>query len=150
MDSHNLFICILLLPYSILLSRASNKINNYKQKSCDHLMIVRIPFTVHTSKLISLVMIMVQITIIFALLVAVAFSEDESADKPHIVYVLVDDWGWANVGYHRNPPTREVDTPNTNSLVKDGLKLDQHYACLSVLLTIKIIFDDWKIPNPCE
>ena len=48
--------------------------------------------------------------------------------KPHIVLMLVDDWGWANVGYHRNPPTREVATPNIDDLVKQGLELDQHYA----------------------
>ena len=50
------------------------------------------------------------------------------ADKPHILFLLVDDWGWANVGYHRNPPTKEVVTPNFDSLVKEGLELDQHYA----------------------
>ena len=48
--------------------------------------------------------------------------------KPHIVFVLVDDWGWANVGYHRNPPTKEVVTPNIDSLLEEGLELDQHYA----------------------
>ena len=48
--------------------------------------------------------------------------------KPHIVLMLVDDWGWANVGYHRDPPTKEVVTPNIDSLVKNGLELDQHYA----------------------
>ena len=48
--------------------------------------------------------------------------------RPHIVYVLVDDWGWANVGYHRDPPTREVSTPNIDKLVRHGLELDQHYA----------------------
>ena len=48
--------------------------------------------------------------------------------KPHIVFVLVDDWGWANVGYHRDPPTKEVVTPNIDGLVKEGLELDQHYA----------------------
>src|SRR5271163_3844321 len=21
--------------------------------------------------------------------------------KPHIIFIMVDDWGWANVGYHR-------------------------------------------------
>ena len=42
--------------------------------------------------------------------------------------MLVDDWGWANVGYHRDPPTHEVDTPNMDSLVKEGLELDQHYV----------------------
>lgn len=48
--------------------------------------------------------------------------------KPHVVFMLVDDWGWANVGYHRNPPTKEVVTPNIDSLVKQGLELDQHYV----------------------
>ena len=42
--------------------------------------------------------------------------------------MLVDDWGWANAGSHRDPPTPEVVTPNINSLVKQGLELDQHYA----------------------
>ena len=36
--------------------------------------------------------------------------------------------GWANVGYHRNPPTNEVVTPHIDSLVKEGLELDQHYV----------------------
>ena len=55
-------------------------------------------------------------------------SSAKAANKPHILFLMVDDWGWANVGYHRNPPTREVVTPNFDSLVKDGLELDQHYA----------------------
>lgn len=40
------------------------------------------------------------------------------AGKPHLVFMLVDDWGWANVGYHRDPPTKEVVTPNIDKLVK--------------------------------
>ena len=52
----------------------------------------------------------------------------EAADKSHILFMLVDDWGWANVGYHRDPPTREVDTPSIDSLVKESLELDQHYV----------------------
>ena len=48
--------------------------------------------------------------------------------KPHIVLVLVDDLGWANVGYHRSTPSPDVDTPNIDSLVQEGLELDQHYA----------------------
>ena len=52
----------------------------------------------------------------------------ESVEKPHIMFMLVDDWGWANVGYHRDTPTKEVSTPNIDSLVKDGLELDQHYV----------------------
>ena len=67
------------------------------------------------------------VTVLLAVIVITGFTVTK-ADKPHIVYVLVDDWGWANVGYHRNPPTREVVTPNIDSLVKDGLELDQHDA----------------------
>ena len=37
-------------------------------------------------------------------------------------------WGWANVGYHCDPPTKEVVTPTIDGLVKEGLELDQHYA----------------------
>ena len=47
---------------------------------------------------------------------------------PHIVFLLVDDWGWANVGYHRDPPTPEVSTPNIDDLLKNGVELDQHYV----------------------
>ena len=69
---------------------------------------------------------------IFLITALVGLSRQEverpGADKPHIVFMMVDDWGWANVGYHRDPPTREVVTPNIDSLVKDGLELDQHYA----------------------
>lgn len=64
----------------------------------------------------------------FQLLAVVAFGVSAADTKPHIVFVLVDDWGWANVGYHRDPPTKEVVTPNIDSLLKEGLELNQHYA----------------------
>ncbi|XP_065188415.1 arylsulfatase B-like [Sycon ciliatum] len=51
------------------------------------------------------------------------------AELPHIVFMLVDDWGWANVGYHRQVATKEVVTPTFDRLCKQqGLELDQHYA----------------------
>eukprot|EP00117_Sycon_ciliatum_P033144 scpid65228/ scgid25566/ Arylsulfatase B; N-acetylgalactosamine-4-sulfatase len=56
------------------------------------------------------------------------FVQPAAGAKPHIVMILVDDWGWANVGYHRQPPTKEVQTPNFDSLCKQGIELDQHYA----------------------
>ena len=57
-----------------------------------------------------------------------AVTQSKQANKPHIMYMLVDDWGWADVGYHRDPPTKEVVTPNIDSLVKTGLELDQYYV----------------------
>jgi len=46
--------------------------------------------------------------------------------KPNILFILADDYGWNNVGYHN--PSREVSTPNINELVKNGVELDRHYA----------------------
>jgi arylsulfatase I/J len=43
--------------------------------------------------------------------------------------VLVDDWGWAKVGYHRNPAICEVDTPNIDRLAKEeGIEINNFYA----------------------
>ena len=71
--------------------------------------------------------IVLVVTAIAATLDAKLLVEDTNS-KPHLVFMLVDDWGWANVGYHRDPPTKEVVTPNIDDLVKNGLELDQHYA----------------------
>jgi len=50
------------------------------------------------------------------------------ASKPHILFVMVDDFGWGNVGYHRPDRKSEVRTPFMDSLVKDGLELNRHYV----------------------
>ena len=66
--------------------------------------------------------------LVLLLILTIAPKESTAADKPHVVFMMVDDWGWANVGYHCDSPTAEMVTPNIDSLVKDGLELDQHYA----------------------
>lgn len=63
---------------------------------------------------------------LFLLLIA-SFALAVSS-KPNIVLILVDDWGWANVGYHRNSGTPDVNTSNIDKLISQGLELDQHYA----------------------
>ena len=52
----------------------------------------------------------------------------ETDKQPNIFFMMVDDWGWANVGYHRSVPTKEISTPNIDDLVNQGLQLDQHYV----------------------
>ena len=52
----------------------------------------------------------------------------ETDKQPNIFFMMVDDWGWANVGYHRSVPTKDISTPNMDSLVSQGLQLDQHYV----------------------
>jgi arylsulfatase A-like enzyme len=44
--------------------------------------------------------------------------------KPNILYILADDLGWGDVGFHGAP----IKTPNINRLCKTGVELDQHYV----------------------
>ena len=52
------------------------------------------------------------------------------ASRPHIVFFMVDDWGWADVGYHRKDQgpadQREIQTPHIDALVSEGVELDRH------------------------
>ncbi len=56
---------------------------------------------------------------------------------PHVLLALIDDFGWADVGWHRNytapggafvPATPEVATPRMDELVRQGMQLDRAYA----------------------
>ena len=48
--------------------------------------------------------------------------------KPHILFVLVDDLGWADVGFHREQSNPEVVTPNLDGLAASGIQLRRHYV----------------------
>merc|ERR1719446_607544 len=48
-------------------------------------------------------------------------------ERPHILMLLADDFGWANAGWHRPEGYEEVRTPTMNSLVKSGIELDRAY-----------------------
>jgi arylsulfatase A-like enzyme len=49
----------------------------------------------------------------------------EEAARPNIVFILADDLGWADVGWHK----REIATPNLDALAAGGVKLENHYVC---------------------
>ena len=44
--------------------------------------------------------------------------------RPHIVYILADDLGWKDVGFHGS----DIRTPNIDRLAQDGARLEQFYA----------------------
>ncbi len=44
--------------------------------------------------------------------------------KPNILFILADDLGWADVGYHGS----EIMTPNIDSLAKNGVRFTHHYV----------------------
>jgi arylsulfatase A-like enzyme len=45
-------------------------------------------------------------------------------DKPNIVFILADDLGWKDVGYHGG----DIKTPNIDKLASEGTRLDQFYV----------------------
>ena len=44
--------------------------------------------------------------------------------QPHILFIVADDFGWNDVGYHGS----EIHTPTLDRLAADGVKLDSYYV----------------------
>ena len=41
----------------------------------------------------------------------------QSAERPNIVFIFADDWGWGDLGCHDHP---YLETPNIDRLAKEG------------------------------
>jgi len=50
--------------------------------------------------------------------------ESALARQPNIVFILADDMGWADVGYHGSL----IRTPNVDALADGGVRFGQHYV----------------------
>jgi arylsulfatase I/J len=67
--------------------------------------------------------------LMLALLILISsFSTGHTRARPHILYILADDFGWANADWHRSPSHQEKATPFLNTLVKEGVELDRMYS----------------------
>ena len=44
--------------------------------------------------------------------------------QPHILFILADDYGWHDVGYHGS----EIKTPALDKLAAEGVKLENYYV----------------------
>ena len=66
---------------------------------------------------------------LFGILLAILFTRAQSTIKPNILFVIVDDFGWGDIGYHRETPTSEVLTPTMDRLATiEGVILNRHYV----------------------
>ncbi|MFK5924730.1 MAG: arylsulfatase [Verrucomicrobiota bacterium] len=61
--------------------------------------------------------------IILFLLMLIA-CQVQAAEKPHIIFMMADDLGWGDVGYHAS----KIATPNIDKLAKQGVRLNQFYV----------------------
>ena len=71
------------------------------------------------------------IIIIIITLLQHVFSAKSTPPHPHIIHILADDYGWADIGYHRNNNNnnnQEVQTPNLDALKNSGIELDRFYV----------------------
>lgn len=53
-----------------------------------------------------------------------AHGSSSETGRPNIVLIVIDDMGWADVGYHSD----EIRSPNIDKLARTGVELDQHYV----------------------
>jgi len=64
---------------------------------------------------------------VFVLLLApalVSHAADAPPARPNILFIVADDLGWSDVGWHRG----FGKTPHLDKLVREGIELDQHYV----------------------
>ncbi len=60
--------------------------------------------------------------IIFLILYKLA--QAQTVDKPNVLFILADDLGWGDVGYHGSV----IKTLTIDRLAKEGIELNQHYV----------------------
>jgi arylsulfatase A-like enzyme len=60
-----------------------------------------------------------------AIALAAAIVPASAADKPNIVYIVADDIGWKDVGFHN---AKDIQTPNLDKLAKEGMRAEQFYV----------------------
>lgn len=71
----------------------------------------------------------------------------EAAVPTHVLFFLIDDLGYADVGYHGNPVGSKVFTPTIDALSGDGVRLESYYGqCVRACVRLRVW---WVVGCPC-
>jgi arylsulfatase A-like enzyme len=62
--------------------------------------------------------------LLMSLLLVPQIVNAQASSRPNIVYVVADDLGWKDVGFHGS----DIKTPNLDTLAATGARLEQFYA----------------------
>jgi N-acetylgalactosamine-6-sulfatase len=64
-------------------------------------------------------------------------------DRPNVVFILADDWGWGDLGCYGNP---QIKTPNLDRLARQGTLFTQFYVNGSVCSPSRAAFLTGRFP----
>ncbi|XP_012938399.2 arylsulfatase B-like [Aplysia californica] len=70
-------------------------------------------------------MMTLSLRLLFAVWLSVVSGSNNNNNKqPNIVFILADDYGFNDIGYHGS----QISTPNLDQLASDGVKLENYYV----------------------
>lgn len=72
----------------------------------------------------SVLIAIVALAILTSWLGALVTAAEHGAPRPHIIYIVADDMGWKDVGFHGS----DIKTPNIDKLAQEGARLEQFYV----------------------
>jgi len=61
---------------------------------------------------------------VFLLFSYLGCKKQEIPDKPNILFILIDDMGWGDIGYNSD----DIISPNLDKLAEQGVRFTQHYV----------------------
>lgn len=84
---------------------------------------------------------------VIAVLLLLLTSVATAADRPNIVFIFADDWGWGDLSCHGHP---YVKTPNIDRLAKRGHRLSSVHSCERCLFAEPDYGDDRSFPRALQ
>ena len=61
--------------------------------------------------------------LVVSIFLLAAFLSECESKQPNILFLLADDYGYHDIGYHGS----EIKTPNLDKLAAEGVKLENYY-----------------------